>query len=114
MELIDRIEKKEAGFENIHFVEVMACPGGCVIGGGSPQAKTNTVIEKRLNATYSIDKNSVKRVSQDNEQLNKELEEENSKLKAVNPADFKDDYNKLIDYSVNQRLNEGWNRKDSI
>ena len=70
MELIDRIEKKEAGFENIHFVEVMACPGGCVIGGGSPQAKTNTVIEKRLNATYSIDKNSVKRVSQDNEQLN--------------------------------------------
>lgn len=36
----------------------------------------------------------------------KELEEENSKLKAVNPADFKDDYNKLIDYSVNQRLNE--------
>ena len=70
MELIDKIEKKEAGFENIHFVEVMACPGGCVIGGGSPQAKTNTVIEKRLNATYSIDKSSVKRVSQDNEQLN--------------------------------------------
>ena len=70
MELIDRIEKKEAGFENIHFVEVMACPGGCVIGGGSPKAKTNTVIEKRLNATYSIDKSSVKRVSQDNEQLN--------------------------------------------
>ena len=70
MELIDKIEKKEAGFENIHFVEVMACPGGCVIGGGSPKAKTNTVIEKRLNATYSIDKSSVKRVSQDNEQLN--------------------------------------------
>ena len=70
MELIDKIEKKEAGFENIHFVEVMACPGGCVIGGGSPKAKTNTVIEKRLNATYSIDKNSIKRVSQENEQLN--------------------------------------------
>ena len=70
MELIDKIEIKEAGFENIHFVEVMACPGGCVIGGGSPKAKTNTVIEKRLNATYSIDKSSVKRVSQDNEQLN--------------------------------------------
>ena len=70
MELIDKIEKKEAGFENIHFVEVMACPGGCVIGGGSPKAKTNTIIEKRLNATYSIDKSSVKRVSQDNEQLN--------------------------------------------
>ena len=70
MELIDKIEKKESGFENIHFVEVMACPGGCVIGGGSPRARTNTIIEKRLNATYSIDKKSEKKVAQDNEQLN--------------------------------------------
>ena len=52
MELIKKIENKEEGFDNIHFVEVMACPGGCVIGGGSPKAKTNTNIQKRLNATY--------------------------------------------------------------
>ena len=70
MELISKIENKEKGFENIHFVEVMACPGGCVIGGGSPRAKTNDDIIKRLNATYSIDDNSNKRVAQDNEQLN--------------------------------------------
>ena len=70
MELISKIENKEKGFENIHFVEVMACPGGCVIGGGSPRAKTNADIIKRLNATYSIDDNSNKRVAQDNEQLN--------------------------------------------
>ena len=70
MELISKIENKEKGFENIHFVEVMACPGGCVIGGGSPRAFTNTGINKRLDATYRIDENSNKRVAQDNEQLN--------------------------------------------
>ena len=70
MELIDKIEKKEEGFDNIHFVEVMACPGGCVIGGGSPKAKTNTNINKRLNATYLIDKKSKFKNAQDNEQLN--------------------------------------------
>ena len=70
MDLIEKIENKERGFEDIHFVEVMACPGGCVIGGGSPKAKTNTAIEKRLNATYSIDDNCTKKSAQDNEQLN--------------------------------------------
>ena len=69
MDLIEKIENKERGFENIHFVEVMACPGGCVLGGGSPRARAATAIEKRLNATYSIDDNCNKRVAQDNEQL---------------------------------------------
>ena len=71
MELISKIENKERGFENIHFVEVMACPGGCVVGGGSPKPKTNEAINKRLNATYEIDENSKNRVGQDNEQLNR-------------------------------------------
>ena len=31
--LLDRIKNGEAGY---HFVEVMACPGGCVNGGGQP------------------------------------------------------------------------------
>ena len=71
MELISKIENKERGFENIHFVEVMACPGGCVVGGGSPKPQTNEVINKRLNATYEIDEKSKNRVGQDNEQLNR-------------------------------------------
>ena len=75
MELIDKIEKKEEGFENIHFVEVMGCTGGCVIGGGSPRARTNTVVEKRLNATYSIDKKCEKKSAHENEQLNRLYEE---------------------------------------
>lgn len=69
MELINKVKNKEKGFENIHFIEVMACPGGCVVGGGSPKPKGKKVIEKRLDATYSIDNSLKKRTSQDNEQL---------------------------------------------
>jgi len=69
MKLIKNIKAKAPGFENIHFVEVMACPGGCVAGGGSPKAKTKKVLQKRLDATYTIDKESKLRTSQDNEQL---------------------------------------------
>jgi NADH-quinone oxidoreductase subunit G len=69
MNLIKKIKAKEAGFENIHFVEVMACPGGCVAGGGSPKAKTKKVLAKRLEATYKIDKESPIRNSMDNKQL---------------------------------------------
>jgi hypothetical protein len=75
MDLISKIENKEKGFENIYFVEVMACPGVCVVRGVSPRARTNEAIKKRLNATYTIDDNTTKRVSQDNVQLNAFYEE---------------------------------------
>ena len=42
MDLLAKIKAKEPGFEQIHFLEVMACPGGCVAGAGTnipiPQA----------------------------------------------------------------------------
>ena len=75
MALLEKIKNKEPGFETIHFLEVMACPGGCAMGGGSPKAKGKKGVEQRLDATYSIDDNIAKRVSQDNEQLNKLYEE---------------------------------------
>ena len=75
MALLEKIKNKEPGFETIHFLEVMACPGGCAMGGGSPKAKGKKGVEQRLDATYSIDDNMAKRVSQDNEQLNKLYEE---------------------------------------
>ena len=65
--LLNKIKNKE--IENVHLIECMACPGGCVMGGGSPKAKGDTE-EKRINATYYIDENKNKRVSIDNEQLN--------------------------------------------
>ena len=75
MDLLDKIQKKEKGFENIHFLEVMACPGGCAMGGGSPKAKGKKGVEQRLDATYELDESLQKRVSQDNEQLNKLYDE---------------------------------------
>jgi NADH-quinone oxidoreductase subunit G len=75
MDLLAKIKAKEPGFEQIHFLEVMACPGGCAMGGGSPKAKGKKGVEQRLDATYSIDDNLPKRTPQDNEQLNKLYEE---------------------------------------
>ena len=69
MNLIQKIKSGDPEYKDVLFCEVMACPGGCVVGGGSPKAKTKKVIQKRLDATYSIDKKSKHRTAQDNEQL---------------------------------------------
>ena len=39
------IEKIESGEEFFHFVEIMACPGGCIGGGGQPSAD---IAQKRI------------------------------------------------------------------
>lgn len=49
------IQKIESGEEHFDFVEVMACPGGCVAGAGQPFARST---EKRMRAEglYKDDK----------------------------------------------------------
>ena len=69
MDLLSKIQNKEPGFEEIHFLEVMACPGGCVVGGGSPKAKGKKGVQQRLDATYKIDESLPGRTPQDNKQL---------------------------------------------
>ncbi len=51
----DLIQKIESGEEHFDFVEVMACPGGCVAGAGQPFARST---EKRMRAEglYKDDK----------------------------------------------------------
>ena len=44
----------------------MACPGGCVNGGGTPKIKDNNVMMTRINAIYKIDDESKYRKSHDN------------------------------------------------
>ncbi len=66
--LLTRIKNGEADY---HFVEVMACPGGCVNGGGQPhqpaavRALTNVPAE-RAAALYKNDANSGLRKSHEN------------------------------------------------
>jgi len=51
--LLNQIEKGESPY---HFIEVMACPGGCIGGGGQPIKSTMDVKQKRIDAIYSIDR----------------------------------------------------------
>ncbi len=37
------------------YVEVMACPGGCIGGGGQPVPTTMEIVKKRTEALYNID-----------------------------------------------------------
>ncbi len=49
------IKKIKNGEEHFDFVEVMACPSGCISGGGQPQSKSETKI-KRAKGLYATDK----------------------------------------------------------
>ncbi|MGF7184649.1 NADP-reducing hydrogenase subunit HndD [Desulfitispora alkaliphila] len=83
------LEKIKAGEAQYHFVEVMACPGGCVNGGGQP---IRTAVEKdatdfravRAEGIYKDDKQSKLRKSHQNpavQKLYKEyLDKPNSEL----------------------------------
>ena len=71
--ILDKVEKGE---EQFHAIEIMACPGGCINGGGQPYIHGNgSIIEKRLAAIYSDDKNAKIRKSHDNPYIKKLYEE---------------------------------------
>lgn len=59
----------KAGTCEYHFVEVMACPGGCIGGGGQPIKSTNDVKIMRMDAIYSIDKSMKIRKSHQNPEV---------------------------------------------
>ena len=65
------MEQIKAGTCKYHFVEIMSCPGGCIMGGGQPinSAKTLANIDvkkRRRDAIYKIDEQSTIRKSHQN------------------------------------------------
>lgn len=75
--IMDMIEKGEAPY---HFVEIMACPGGCVTGGGQPihDAKTMATVDihgLRKKALYEADKENKVRKSHENPVIKKLYDE---------------------------------------
>jgi len=52
-----------------HYVEVMACPGGCIGGGGQPIPTTKEIVEKRMKALYKIDKKREVRRAHENKEM---------------------------------------------
>lgn len=64
-------------------IEVMACVGGCLGGGGEPKSMDPQVLRKRMHAIYNIDKDAPRRRSHENRDVQRlyatELGEPNSK-----------------------------------
>ncbi|MEN6314238.1 MAG: NADH-dependent [FeFe] hydrogenase, group A6 [Clostridiaceae bacterium] len=71
--LLDKMKNGEAQY---HFVEVMACPGGCVTGGGQPiqPSQVRSWVDlraERAKAIYAEDESLPLRKSQDNPYVKK-------------------------------------------
>jgi iron-only hydrogenase group A len=66
--VLDEIKEGKSEF---HFIEVMACPGGCINGGGQPIHQRMDKVQKRIKALYQIDRNMAHRRSHENESVKK-------------------------------------------
>ena len=77
-----RMLETETWREEYVAIEVMACVGGCLGGGGEPKSMEPMILEKRMEAIYNVDKNSARRRSFENQDIQKlyatELTEPNS------------------------------------
>jgi iron only hydrogenase large subunit-like protein len=62
-------------FKGYHFIEVMACPGGCIGGGGQPIPTTWAIRRKRMQGIYSEDGHLPLRKSHENPVLKKMYDE---------------------------------------
>ena len=69
------MERLAGGTANYHFIEVMACPGGCVAGGGQPLPVNNEVRRLRAQALYQEDKQLPYRKSHENPSIAKIYQE---------------------------------------
>jgi NADH-quinone oxidoreductase subunit G len=61
--LIEALESGEVAYD---FVEIMACPGGCVGGGGQPITERQGVTATRSEILYGLDKHNSYRFSHEN------------------------------------------------
>ena len=64
--LLDEIKEGKSPY---HFIEVMACPGGCITGGGQPRSDDKDVRKKRMDAIYAEDEGKTLRKSHENKDL---------------------------------------------
>ena len=70
------MEEIKNGTADYQFVEIMACPGGCVMGGGQPIRSSKDRLEKdvralRAGCLYTIDEKSTIRKSHENPTIQK-------------------------------------------
>ena len=75
--IMDEIKSGKADYQ---FVEIMSCPGGCVMGGGQPikSSKVRSQVDvraKRADALYTMDEKNTIRKSHENPVMKKLYEE---------------------------------------
>lgn len=77
----DILEKVKSGEKQYHMIELMACPGGCIGGGGQPYPQNGHYVldpeirKLRASALYSIDEAKTLRKSHENPDIQKLYEE---------------------------------------
>ena len=64
--LLELIKKGEKEY---HFIEVMACPGGCINGGGQHIGASEEAVKSRMKALYDIDDKDSLKVSHKNPEV---------------------------------------------
>ncbi len=63
------MDKVKAGEADFHFIEIMACPGGCLGGGGQPIPTNPEIRRKRTEAIYEEDEQMTIRKSHENPEV---------------------------------------------
>jgi NADP-reducing hydrogenase subunit HndD len=99
--VLESIKQKKCAYD---YIEVMACPGGCIGGGGQPVPVNAEIRKKRADSLYTVDKDSKLRTAHENESVLKVYREF-----------FKGDHKLIEDlmhckYSVAKRA--GYDRKE--
>lgn len=69
------LDQVRAGREDLHFIEIMTCPGGCINGGGQPLGADLKAVRARMRALYRLDENESVRVSHKNTAINRLYDE---------------------------------------
>jgi iron-only hydrogenase group A len=69
------LDEVRDGRDDIHFIEVMTCPGGCISGGGQPHRASRGAVASRMQALYQIDGAAEVRVSHKNESVQRLYDE---------------------------------------
>lgn len=60
------LEEIKDGRSDLHFIEIMTCPGGCIAGGGQPLGLSRDNVVKRMQKLYDIDSEEPLRTSHGN------------------------------------------------
>ncbi len=60
------LKEVREGRREVHFIEVMTCPGGCINGGGQPYSTDMDAVRERMQALYAIDRDEPVRTSHSN------------------------------------------------